>query len=310
MAISFADMPGDILFLIFAISTLADLSRIRGASTRLRAIVDYYLRSSWNTTLSPYFKHPEAFRNLLRDTRSVISGSTVLHFALRNTPFIAGWSPEDLDVYCPLSTGATVIDRLVEEEGCVLVEIVSSRDRGRDLFREYHNGAIACVATLSTPSGKKVDVIISARNAPLLPVTYFWSTMITNYISADTISITYPKLTLHGIGLINPMRSSSSRVLKCIRKYQKRGMLLLDFPDIDDVRHTFYNTTPLHCPHTMRTFADHGCLRIQFNATVVRPPHAVFPIYNPTWKYGGTHCGDGCKAADPGRCLYLVGSIV
>ncbi|KAI0063889.1 hypothetical protein BV25DRAFT_1782484, partial [Artomyces pyxidatus] len=260
-------------------------------------VVDRHLDSGCNTTLTRYVKNPLAFRGLLRDTRSVISGSTVLHYALQGTR--RRWSATDLDVYSPLTTGASVVDYLVEMEGFVIVENLStSRDRTKEIFREYGNGAIASVTTLRTPSSRKVDVITCTRNSALLPLTYFWGTIVTNYMSADAICITYPRLTFDHIGILNPTRVPLAHVKVCIDKYERRGFFLREFQHIGNgVRHTTHNQSPLHCPQTFRNFSDAGCLRIQFSTVPSTDPVALFPVYNPTWKFGGAHCAGKCRAA-------------
>ncbi|KAI0054754.1 hypothetical protein BV25DRAFT_1816584, partial [Artomyces pyxidatus] len=247
----------------------------------------------------------------LKPYRSIISGSTVLHFALQGTEQVLGWKANDLDIYCPLTTAASVIYYLVKEEHYVVVQTVAHRDRTFESLHEYDNGAVASVTTLLTPDGKKVDIIAATRNAPLLPITYFWTTLVTNYMTADSICLAYPRLTLQGIGLLNPIRIPAPRVLKCISKYQKRRFTFKDFAAAPSVHHTFHNPKPLLCPHTFRTFTDTGCLQVHFSPNRNRvQPLPLFPIYHPMWTYGGPLCAGGCKPASPRRSLHLTAAIV
>ncbi|KAI0054479.1 hypothetical protein BV25DRAFT_1817004 [Artomyces pyxidatus] len=297
-------VPDDVVDDICSFLSFTDLSNLRGVNRRLRRLVHAHIESNWNQTLSPYVKSAEDFRDL-----SLVSGSTVLYFVLRGTPYRDDWNANDLDVYCPLSTAASVVDYLVQREECTVARSVVNRDRSMEIFREYSNGALASVTTLRTRDNKKIDVIASTRNSPLLPITYFWGTLIANYISADTLCITYPQLTLDGVSAINPLRTPSSRAERCIKKYEERGFIIVDFSQINGVQHAPWKPAPFHCPQTYRTFQDAGCLIFRFCPDHPRKPPALFPIYNPMWKYGGAHCGGDCKAADPARSLHLLPAI-
>ncbi|KAI0067108.1 hypothetical protein BV25DRAFT_1783243, partial [Artomyces pyxidatus] len=290
------DVANDIILYICAVCTLQDLCLLRSSAKRLRRVVDYYLRMSWQSTLRQYVNNALEFRSLLRDNRAVVSGSTVLEFVLRGNDSPVNWHSTDLDIYCPLTTAASIVDYLIEKESFRIVQDYSERDRTDDVEHEYDNGAIGSVTTMASPTGRKVDIIASTRNSALLPITYFWGTIVANYITADSICLAYPRLTLKGIGAVNPVRMPAPRVAACIEKYAARGFTLVDFGvGPARVRHTVYNPTPLHCPHTLRTFDDPGCLRIHFNTPGTSAPEALFPILHPMWKYGGDHCGPGCN---------------
>ncbi|KAI0066303.1 hypothetical protein BV25DRAFT_1835928 [Artomyces pyxidatus] len=304
-------VPDDVVLYVCELCTLEDLCLLRLSSKKLRNVVDDHLRMSWNSALKRYIKNAQAFRSLLRDTRAVISGSTVLHFILRGADTPTQWEPVDLDIYCPLTTGWSVVQYLIKEETCTLVQERYSRDRTEEILHEYDNGAVNAVASLITPAGLKIDVITSTRNSPLLPITYFWATLVTNYISADDICITYPRLTLKGIGLINPIRKPTFRVILCIEKYSDRGFTLVDFGmGPGATLHTIFNPTPINCPHTYRTFEDSSCLRIKFDDVGESAPDALFPILDPMWTFGGPLCGPGCNVTKLQRSVYLVGRIV
>ncbi|KAI0067133.1 hypothetical protein BV25DRAFT_1912457 [Artomyces pyxidatus] len=303
-------VPNEIILMICEVSTLETLCRIRSSNKRLRQVVDRHLRESWNTVLKQYVDEAVPFRKLLRDTRSVISGSTALHFLLRGPDAPVDWQPKDLDIYCPLTTAADVVDYLIVHEGFRVEKTMASRDRSPNVHNEYSNGAIASVITMSTPKGLKVDIIAATRNSPLLPLTHFWGTLVTNYISADTLCVSYPRLTLRRFGLLNPTRKPALRAAVCVDKYMKRGFDFTRFGlGLYPPRHTPFTMRPLHCPHTFRTFHDAGCLRIHFDEPLLDRPLALFPTFDPMWRWGGAHCGDGCRATDTKRCIHLVGNI-
>ncbi|KAI0062079.1 hypothetical protein BV25DRAFT_1916371 [Artomyces pyxidatus] len=229
MLLSDIDVPADVILAVCTLSTLETLSYARCVNKELRLIVMSYLQSRWNVTLTSYVSSPDAFRDMLRMTRSVVSGSTVLQFVLQGTQHEHNWAANDLDIYCPLTTAVILFDYLLSVEKFRVKQRIISRDRSQGVSSEYNNGAISCVTTLITPTGRKVDIITATRNSPLLPITYFWGTLVINYISADDICITYPRLTLSGTGLLNPVRIPAPKVLVCIEKYTNRGFLLSDF---------------------------------------------------------------------------------
>lgn len=48
------------------------------------------------------------------------------------------------------------------------------------------------------------------------------------------------------------------------------------------------------CPHITRRFGDPGSFRIIFDDEGKKDTRVQFPIEEPEWIMGGSHCGGGC----------------
>ncbi|KAI0056642.1 hypothetical protein BV25DRAFT_1786274, partial [Artomyces pyxidatus] len=280
----------EICFNICYYLSFQDLTSLRQTSQQWHALVSFFLRVYWNAMLKKYVSKPGRFRNILRRARAVVSGSTVLQFILRQTDLV-DWEAQDLDIYCPSTTGSSVVNHLMVVEGYILAPLAADETETGDVVWDTHkyNGAIRHVTALLTPSGRRVDVITAIRNSPTEPMTQFWTTLVCNYMSADSVCITYPRTTFEGVGYINPLRANEARVRSCMTKYSSRGFDCQRF-DENDAQHTDTDPLPAHCPATLRSFQDAHCLRLTFdpvNEATIKP---IFPLYLPAWTWGG----DGC----------------
>ncbi|KAI0059798.1 hypothetical protein BV25DRAFT_1918187 [Artomyces pyxidatus] len=299
----------EIWFNILNRLSIETLSILRSTNHTVRGHVARHLRLSWNESLSSYFMDPVRFRDVLRSSRSIISGSFVLHFVLRATRF-ADWCPGDMDIYCPVSSAASVVDYLIYKEHYVAFKPEGREGANAESPLHEYDGAIACVVQLRRWDGRRVDVICATRNGPLLPLTHFWGTIVTNFISADTLSIPYPRLTLRGRCCLNPERLDDSAVRDCLDKYIQRGFALDSFV-ASGAHHTTITPMPLYCPHTYRHFADPGCLVFDFGSKdtgdQIHTQLADFPVHLPLWKWGGDACSALCHPTSEVRDLVLMG---
>ncbi|KAI0038133.1 hypothetical protein FA95DRAFT_1613607 [Auriscalpium vulgare] len=105
----------DIWFELFDFTPFPTLSALRSICHFLRFAVKQYLQIKWHHCLCKYVTDPVAFRNTLRFTRSVVSGSLALQFSLHAVDG-ADWDANDMDHYCPLSSAETVHRYLEENE--------------------------------------------------------------------------------------------------------------------------------------------------------------------------------------------------
>lgn len=189
-----------------------------------------------------------AFRALLRDTRAVISGSTALSFVIRDThwqpgdfdiyaPFGTGWAlvewlvrNEGYHIVSdgaqsfvrrppPIQIPAAHFDWLTELD---VDDILSIQLQKRQRFLSKYGSAEAYiyrVYKLSRSSSKSsllnsfpdssIDVIESSRASFLPPITKFHSTLVMNYISADSVVVLYPSLTFRRKGVLQYREGSS-----------------------------------------------------------------------------------------------------
>ncbi|KAI0057503.1 hypothetical protein BV25DRAFT_1920093 [Artomyces pyxidatus] len=179
----------------------------------------------------------------------------------------SGWEAADLDVYAPPSTAGDFVRELEDLLQFVqLPELVDTVG-----VRSKYNPSVCFVQPLLSPSGRRLDVIICKRPSTLQPITATWSTLLTNFMTADTLCIVYPGLTLRGVG--------------CIASWTASG-----------AKHKSDHPLSPYCPHTTRNFEDEGCLRFTFNPVGAEEDSRIFPTLLPFWSLGGAVCGGGCSA--------------
>ncbi|OBZ76915.1 hypothetical protein A0H81_03469 [Grifola frondosa] len=171
---------------------LGDLLAFKGTSRSADHMVSDYLSGKFRSLLSRFLTKPTNFRNVMRSTNSIISGSAALEYILpRNNT----WRASDLDIYVPHHQFNRVVTYLVIFG---LYKPVFPQD-----VQSHYNGAIIQVVRLQN-GNLQIDVIQSASVSALHPTTLFWNTALTNGISADGVYCAYPRLTLHLRGLISP----------------------------------------------------------------------------------------------------------
>ncbi|KAI0039441.1 hypothetical protein FA95DRAFT_1504173 [Auriscalpium vulgare] len=284
-----------------------DLTRARGINKAFHRSVDDYLKVEYSRDLRTYVDRPLQFREVLRSTRSVISGSFVVRFVMRRTEQ-GDMRVGDLDIYCPLSSASGVITYLEEDERYG-PGINITHDPDDELEEAYPISAISCVTRLYRESTQsRIDVITSDTNSPLLPIRHFWCTLVTNYMSADGICLTHPKLTLDARGCIAPAQLGDVAIEHAVEKYRARGFRIGTFVD-NDATHQGGETTG-YCPQRLRNFNDSLSLTFKFDSFNEAQLLHTFPILEPTWKYGGWLCGGRCVPADPAGNTILTAFIV
>lgn len=190
-----------------------------------KSLVDQILSERWNAYLRTFVRDTTAFRALLRQTRSVISGSSALHFLL-DTPSI--WNPADCDIYVRSGYSTVVIDYLRRVDGYEFSNTPSTR-LYYDNDGRHRNPAVAFVNKLKRRDGISIDIVESSTDCSLHPLPYFWSTHLINYVSADAFCIPYPALTLSLRGCLRS--ATNPRVGDLVSKYKKRGFIISSFSD-------------------------------------------------------------------------------
>lgn len=290
----------------FEYLSFRDLVLVSTVSPSVKGLVDQFIHHKWLRVLSRFVDSPAELCNLLRRTRSVVSGSTTLHFILDEP---RSWCPSDCDLYVPFGTSEIILRYLHEQEG--YVEAPRRCKRSED-YVEFNppsrlNPSIHSVIHLYRSTGMKVDIIESYNASALLPIAYFWSTHVMNYASADTICVAYPSLTFNSRGCYSPIVHSA--VDSALVKYEARGFKLTSFAgnagtDIRLMYPSLLDDCDMNpnCPHIFRSFGDKWCLQVFFGETGLEK--RSLDAYVPQWRYGGTECG--VCAADTDREVRLM----
>lgn len=195
-----------------------------------RWLVHNFLSRKYHIALLPYVTDPSAFRDVLRHSHSVISGSFALDFGLHGTTR-PSFKVNDIDIYSGVANSITIINYLRRQEGYLAIPLSISPCSP---WIDDYDGGIACVVRMLHPHGKKIDVICSARPSALHPLSYFWGTLVMSFLTSDGYCSAYHDMTVRGIGCINPSRLMTPRVKRCIKKYEERGFKIGQF-DISEV---------------------------------------------------------------------------
>jgi hypothetical protein len=121
-------------------------------------------------------------------TGTVISGSSVLWFV---DDKYETWKPGDLDIYTPHGKAARVLEFLIRDGYSVI-------PKERDITQKYmENGHLSSITKLQKGECT-IDLLESLTSSSITPITVFHSTAVMNYITADSIVMLYPFLTLCG----------------------------------------------------------------------------------------------------------------
>ncbi|KAI6037401.1 hypothetical protein BKA83DRAFT_43203, partial [Pisolithus microcarpus] len=116
---------------------------------------------------------------------TVISGSTTLHLALpeQGTP----WSPQDLDIYVPWKMSTLMLNRLKLEE---------------DISQVHYSDSTIKAVVIIAKGKRRINLIVSKTSTALSLIFQFHSTVVMNFISANTFFCCYPSLTFQGLTML------------------------------------------------------------------------------------------------------------
>ena len=268
----------------------------RGACRTAEFAAVKWLEGRYHALLRRYVLDPNGFRSLLRVTGSVLSGSSVLNLLDRERSHM--WTPTDLDIYTATDSTYRVAWYLIHVEGYMFKRSVESS----------YNGAFAGFRQVVhlTKGEAHIDIIQSVTISALHPIGYFWGTHVMNYISADFFCIAYPKTTLEGRGLLNPValvdrQYPGKRTLAVLKKYAERGYEFRVRPYAWDASVDTECDQSEGCPRTIRRFGDRYCLMGSFHMADSPSllPHGL-PVAGHVvrWWRGGPACGGVCVAPE------------
>ncbi|KAF8064875.1 hypothetical protein FPV67DRAFT_158684 [Lyophyllum atratum] len=118
-----SSLPLNVLILLFdTIAGHVPILDVMALSQTHRMLMDKrpaHLCQSFDALLTSRISkcNVSGFRTLLLKTRAAISGSTALHFVLRENH----WKPYDFDIYAPFGTGYAVVHWLMAHEAYRIV---------------------------------------------------------------------------------------------------------------------------------------------------------------------------------------------
>ncbi|KAI6014254.1 hypothetical protein BKA83DRAFT_4036601, partial [Pisolithus microcarpus] len=124
---------------------------------------------------------------------AVVSGSTALHLLMPELG--TTWEPTDLDIYLPQHT-LIVMQRHLQAEGYSIITELPVKKCS------YNYSHISHVLMVSNGHAT-VDLVVSRTSTALSPIFQFHSTVVMNFVSADTVFCGYPSLTLWQLSMAN-----------------------------------------------------------------------------------------------------------
>lgn len=192
----------------------------------------YYIRRMQTHLLRQYIANHDQFREIMRRTSSILTGSEILNFALHATeiPIIQA---QDLNIYTtPLHFGS-LIRYLRHVEGYYIspVPMLQGDWFSEDSFLDDADFGIGYSKDLvHTGRRKRIVVTCSPRLSATFSIAHAPSTLEMNYMTADRLVLAYPTLTLEGIGVLSPIFGENHRRDAYRRRVIQRGLTLVSCP--------------------------------------------------------------------------------
>ena len=243
------------------------------------------LNRDYAAMLAPFTSNPAGFRNMLRDTGSVVSGSTALWFLLRKP---TSWTPNDMDIVTPYSQYDDVLAYLMSLPGAVHVHYVP--DDYRYLPGYYGRRRIDI-------AGHVIDVVQSRTESPFTVVTGYWSTHLMNALTADAFWSAYPSHTMRMTGIVNWTPKGGCYSI-AMEKHQQRGFSL-DSTSRPAIGVDLTSTCDgyIGCPRRDRVWGDEFTLKIPLLHSSASDLIKSLPgTLTAGWYLGTSGCGNA-------RCL-------
>ncbi|EIM89082.1 uncharacterized protein STEHIDRAFT_154769 [Stereum hirsutum FP-91666 SS1] len=165
-----------------------------------------YFSQKFEELLARYIVDVLAFRNLLRETQSVICGSEALNFALHGTdlPLL---SPSDLDLMVSPLHAITLASHLHTVEGYHVLPIARPIELKRVV--DSRPGVVS-MTRLIHPTRGQIDIICSSRLNSTHPLVYCPCSLLMNFLTADGLAVSYPAWTFRGQSVHTDLLPGSS----------------------------------------------------------------------------------------------------
>ncbi|KAG8942845.1 hypothetical protein FRC04_003476 [Tulasnella sp. 424] len=286
-----AVLPIECWDLILDQCSIQDIISFARTSTACRQYAFPYLSQRVRNALSPWFKDPLAFRHQLKRHNAIVSGSFVL--ALATTP---SWIPGDLDLYVGSADGFEALCQYCESEGFEdvtppppLAYVSDDPDEIPNTPSHFHPYMQIRTYRLFVKTVRVgyrltevyIDLIQTESRIPALIVREFPLSCVMNWLTANDIVITYPRLTSSNIALLRPHgRKPPTGTLKIkedvwLNKYIDRGFRFVESSNIDVA---LPQTCGESCPFLMRNSHDAACLRVTYGSEQWTGNHQDDPL--------------------------------
>ncbi len=255
----------------------------------------------WRRELEQVTDNVDGFLQTMRVTGTCLSGGKCLSLLDRTSH----WQSHDWDFYCPHEGFDNfclyVIDQLggsTIEHDCVETET-------------YHDAGFCERRRMRTCAGV-FDVLRSRSSSALLPIPHFHSTILVNFISADTFCIAYP-WALHAREGVIQTRPLDSTTRAAVDKYIARGYRMLESTNLACDRNVEAICRPRgHCARNVRYFGDINCITVNFglasSSSAEIHQYAMAPAFkwSVAWIWGGHQCSNRDCALKVDHCVHTI----
>ncbi|TDL19349.1 hypothetical protein BD410DRAFT_805778 [Rickenella mellea] len=292
----------------------ASVITLSGSSGAHRRRIHGMFMHDYNRLLRAFVIDPDSLRGLMRRTGSIIVGSAPLALIQR----IRGTRPfESLEICTAIEFHEPVLRHLMDNEDFTLLKIQNVTDENG--YGHSCNAAVSVIATLHGPprslpgTNPIVEVFASTESCAILPVLFSHTTVVMNWLGADSLTMLCPLLTLAKRGLINQryaMDDNNPPALipaaeATVAKYRAQGYDLQFEPYTWNISHRC--TMSAICPHTARSVGDIGTLQLHFGSKAfIDSDVGTSEEDEIIWKLGGGAC-HGYDYATKGCYCKFVG---
>ncbi|KAF6747810.1 hypothetical protein DFP72DRAFT_1147103, partial [Ephemerocybe angulata] len=185
-------IPSDIQDLILhylPLSSLLALSKL----PKMRPVVQKHLRLRVINLLRCFTPSPDLCLRMMRQTGTVISGSSALSVV---APGVC--SPHDLNLYCPKGSARSAMQHLLALPG-VRRESFPARMFGAERTHfsklDVNCGIRKMYRFFHEETNKTITLFESIDSSPLVPILFFHSSVLMNYVDAREVVSFYSSLT-------------------------------------------------------------------------------------------------------------------
>lgn len=210
---------------LFEFLPLRELLIIAGFSPLLKHYVQLFVLRRFHDTFGRQLGDFEDFCAFWRTQKFYLTGSSVLHFITQDE----GWMPKDLDFVVGRNHVEPLLAQL-KQRGFHPYETEIDASGSSHSVQYVLNRDIHAIYRLAKSDRKLgmilIDVVESTLADPLSTICYFHSTQVMNFMTADSLTMLYPDLTMEHIGVI---REHDYDIDHLVQKYKQRGFEMYDF---------------------------------------------------------------------------------
>lgn len=262
----------------------------RSKDAVVRCLLDRY-----NSLLSTFTEKPDDFRAAMKNTGTVLSGSRCLAFLSNAT-----WANnDDFDFYCSYQGFDAFVHYLISvlhaEREVHFADSQPPPDPDDGEVTPPPNDFLAPGITerliLSTPHAI-FDLKRSRSISSLTPIAHFHTTLLMNFLSADTLCVPYP-CGIDDNAFVHTSELTAAHPF--LTRYTNRGYNAFE-SSIDYFTDLYEPCCVPHgyCPKQPRYFGDMHCLTFRLHTPQYVPVEEQ--AWSAGWTFGGRKCGgDKCR---------------